>query len=274
VKRTNRIAAAAVMVFAAAVLFAQAKKSQKIVCEGSTTVFPIAQATAEAFMENNPGVEISVRGGGSGVGAASVAEGTCDIGNMSRAMKDSEMAKAAAKGRKLKGYIVAMDGIAVIVHPSNQITGLTAAQVKDIYTGKISDWSAVGGSGGKIVVLSRDSASGTFEAFGSLALKGAKVRGDALMQASNQAIASMVAKTPGAIGYVGLGYITNEVKAIPINGVMASRETVLSKKFPYSRPLYMYTAAEAGELVKRYINFIKSEDGQKIVEEQGFVGLR
>jgi phosphate transport system substrate-binding protein len=189
-------------------------------------------------------------------------------------MKDAEIQKAEAKGIKPKAHVIAMDGIAVIVNPSNKISGITKKQALDIYTGKVSDWSELGQEAGKIVVLSRDSASGTFEAFGALALGGEKVRADALMQASNQAIASMVAKTPGAIGYVGLGYVTDSIKAIQVEGVSPSSQTVLSGKYPYSRPLFMYTNGEAKGTAKDLINFILSKEGQKLVVEEGFVSLK
>lgn len=166
-----------------------------------------------------------------------------------------------------------MDGIAVVVNNANGVTALTKKQVKAIYTGSISDWGQVGGSAGKIVVVSRDSASGTFEAFGELALDKAKVRADALMQASNQAIASLVSKTPGAIGYVGLGYVTKDVKPVTVDGVECTKKTVLTKKYPYSRPLFMYTNGAPQGSVKEFIDFLLSAAGQKIVEEQGFVGL-
>jgi len=248
--------------------------AKEIVTEGSTTVLPIAQIAAEVFMDKNPGVDISVRGGGSGVGITSFIDGNCDIATASRAMKDTEMQKAVGNGKDPKAFVVAMDGIAVILNPSNSVAGLTKKQLKDIYTGKISDWSKVGAGKGKIVVISRDSASGTFEAFNELALDKQKVRRDALMQASNQAIANIVAKTPQAIGYVGLGYITDSVKAIPINGIIADKKTVLSGKYPLSRPLFMYTNGVPTGLVKDFIDFIMSEDGQKLVEEEGFVGLK
>jgi phosphate transport system substrate-binding protein len=167
-----------------------------------------------------------------------------------------------------------MDGMAVIVHPSNNISAITREQIKAIYTGKISEWSGVGGSAGQIVVLSRDSASGTFEAFGELALDKAKVRADALMQASNQAIATTVEKTPGGIGYVGLGFVSPRVKAIPVNGVMATRETVLGAKYILSRPLFMYTNGAPQGAVKSYLDFITSPEGQGLVEEIGYVGLK
>jgi phosphate transport system substrate-binding protein len=188
-------------------------------------------------------------------------------------MKDTEYEKAAAKKKDPKSYVVAMDGIAIVVNNSNNITALAKKQVKDIYTGAISDWSAVGGPAGKIVVVSRDSSSGTYEAFGELILKGEKVRPDALMQASNQAIASIVAKTPGGIGYVGLGYVTDSVKALEIDGIMPNKGTVLSGKYPVSRPLFMYTNGSAKGAVKKYIDFVTGPEGQKIVDEEGFVAL-
>ncbi len=247
---------------------------KRVICEGSTTVLPIAQALSEEFMDKNPKVTISVRGGGSGVGIAALLEKRCDIANSSRSIKDAELQKAAGRGIDPKAHIVAMDGIAVIVHSSNKVGELSKKQIKDIYTGKLSNWSQLGGNNAKIVVISRDSASGTFEAFGELALNKEKVRSDALMQASNQAINSTVTKTPGAIGYVGIGYVGTGVKTVTVNGVNPTRETVLSGKYPYSRPLFMYTnGAPAGD-VKSFIDFILSKEGQKLVEEQGFVGLK
>jgi len=252
----------------------EALAGNNITIKGSTTVLPIAQRTAEVFMDRHPEVKISVQGGGSGVGIAAIIDGTCDIGDASRSMKEQELSDAVSKGVNPKANFVAMDGIAVIVHPSNKVSGLTKNQVKDIYTGKISDWSALGSESQKIVVVSRDSASGTFESFGELALDKEKVRSDALMQASNQAVASTVAKTPGAIGYVGLGYISSQVKALTLNGVMPSSKTVLSNKYSLARPLFMYTNGSPQGVVKDFLDFVLSEEGQKLVEEAGFVGLK
>ncbi|HPD60915.1 MAG TPA: phosphate ABC transporter substrate-binding protein [Thermodesulfobacteriota bacterium] len=248
--------------------------AKDITIKGSTTVLPIAQSTAEVFMERHPEVKISVQGGGSGVGIAALIDGTCDIGNASRSMKEKELSDAVAKGVDPKANMVAMDGIAVIVHPSNKISGITKTQLKGIYTGKVSDWSALGGEKQKIVVVSRDSASGTFESFGEMALDKEKVRPDALMQASNQAVASTVSKTPGAIGYVGLGYITSQVKALALDGVLPSKETVLNNKYKLARPLFMYTNGSPQGIIKQFLDFILSEEGQKLVEEAGFVGLK
>jgi phosphate transport system substrate-binding protein len=245
-----------------------------ITIRGSTTVLPIAQNAAEVFMDRNADVDISVQGGGSGVGVASIIDGTCDIADSSREVKENEIKEAQSRGIDLKANIVAMDGIAVIVHPSNTIGEITKQQIKDIYTGKVSNWSAIGGADKKIVVVSRDIASGTFEAFNKLALSKEKVRPDALMQASNQGVATTVANTPLAIGYVGLGYLSSKVKALKVDGVIPSEETVLSKEYALARPLYMYTNGEPTGVVKEFIDFILGEEGQKLVEEIGFVALK
>lgn len=255
------------------VSLAVSAESGKIKIEGSTTVLPIAQKTAEIFMEKNSTADLSVRGGGSGVGAASLSDGTCDIANCSRAMKQSEIDKAVSKGREPKSHIIAMDGLCVIVNKDNPVTTLTKAQIKDIFTGKINDWSEIGGTSGKIVIISRDTSSGTYEAFGELALYKVKPRSDALMQASNQAVATTVADNSSAIGYCGLGYIKEGVKALIVDGIVASKDTVLSGKYPLARPLFMYTNGVPTGIIKEYIDFIKSPEGQKIVAEEGFVPL-
>jgi phosphate transport system substrate-binding protein len=249
-----------------------AKKT--ITIKGSTTVLPIAQSCAEIFMNKHSDVNISVQGGGSGVGIASIIDGTCDIGDASRPMKDKERKKAQEKGVDVYENVVAMDGIAVIVHPSNPVDGLTKEQVKDIYTGKISNWSEVGGKKQKIVIVSRDSASGTFETFNELALDKEKVRPDALLNASNQAVATIVAKTPGAVGYVGLGYLSPSVKALEVNGVIASKENVVNGSYILARKLFMYTKGKPQGLVGDFIDFILSEDGQRLVDKAGFVSLK
>ncbi|MCM8776674.1 MAG: phosphate ABC transporter substrate-binding protein [Candidatus Omnitrophica bacterium] len=254
--------------------FVSTVKAEEIKIVGSTTVLPIAQKTAEVFMRKHPDIKITVGGGGSGVGIASLIDGTCDIADSSRSMKPKEIQTAKGKGIDPRANVVALDGIAVIIHPSNNISALTRQQVKDIYTGKISNWSQLGGQNAKIVVVSRDSASGTFEAFNELALEGAKVRQDALMQASNQAIATTVAQTPTSIGYVGIGYLSESVKAVAIDGIYPSKKTVLSKEYKYARPLFMYTNGEPKGAVKKYIDFVTSKEGQTIVEEIGFIGLK
>lgn len=271
-KRITLILTLACLILTLMVSISQAGEGQLVV-QGSTTVLPIAQATAEVFMQNNPQANISVRGGGSGNGIAALIEGTCDIADASRPMKVKEILLCQKKGISPVPHIVAMDGIAIIVHSSNPIQGLSTEEIKDIYTGKITNWKELGGKDLKIVVVSRDSSSGTFETFGTIVLKGKKVIPESLAQASNQTVATVISTTKGAIGYVGLGYISNTVKALQVNGVIPEQETVVSGKYPISRPLYMYTDGAPQGVAKDFLEFICSEEGQKIVEEQGFVPL-
>jgi phosphate transport system substrate-binding protein len=248
--------------------------AKTITIKGSTTVLPIAQSCAEAFMNKHKDIDISVQGGGSGVGIASVIDGTCDIGDASRPAKDKEYAKAKENGIELYENVVAMDGIAVIVNPKNPVSGLTKDQIKGIYTGKISDWKDVGGKKGKIVVVSRDSSSGTFETFNSLALDKEKVRPDALLNASNKAVATTIAKTPLAIGYVGLGYLTSEVKGVTVNKVKPTKANVVNGSYILARKLFMYTNGAPKGAVKQYIDYILSSEGQKLVDKAGFVAIK
>jgi phosphate transport system substrate-binding protein len=254
-------------------MITSAYSAEEINMVGSTTVLPIAQATAEAYMNDNPGVNISVGGGGSSIGATALIAGTCDIADCSRSLKDKEIDQALARGIKPQPHIIAMDGIAVVVNKSNQVSEISLEDLKGIYTGDIKNWSEVGGGTADIVVVSRDTASGTFESFNELALKKAKVRSDSLMQASNEAVLQTVGQTPNAIGYLGMGYINSSVKALVVEGVLPTKETVLTKEYPISRPLFMYTNGKPKGALKDFLDFVKSPEGQKIVEDQGFVSI-
>ena len=247
--------------------------AQTITCSGSTTVLPIAQATAEAFMDKYPSINISVRGGGSGVGIASLQNGTAQIANSSRPIKSKELSAARAAGIDPRAYAVANDGIAMIVHPSNGLQELSTQQIKDIYTGKIMNWKELGGKDMSIVIISRDVASGTFEVFNEKALNGAKVAAKAQMLASNNAVVSTVESTPGAIGYAGLGYVNPKVKTLKVDGVIASEATVKDGSYTLSRKLYMYTNGKAKGNIGSFIGFIQGPQGQQIVKDNGFVSL-
>jgi len=249
-------------------------ESNRLVIQGSTTVLPIAQNCAEVFMQNNPKIDISVRGGGSGTGMAALVDGICDIADSSRPIKSKELEKAVSRKVDPVAHVVAMDGIAVIVNTSNPVSKLSLAQLKNIYTGKVSNWSQLGGENKELVVISRDVASGTYECFSKLALKKARVRPDALLQASNAAVLSTVKRTKGAIGYVGMGYLSSDVKGLSVDGVRPSIETVQKGTYPISRPLFMYTNGKPKGLAKDFIDFVLSEDGQRIVGKQGFVSLK
>jgi phosphate transport system substrate-binding protein len=225
-------------------------------------------------MEKNPEVKISVQGGGSGVGIASLLDKTTDIADSSRKISPEEIEKAKAAGVNPNEIPIALDGIAVIVHPTNAVKALTKAQIKDIFTGKITNWSEVGGKNAKIVAVNRDTSSGTFEAFETLALNKEKVRPDALTTASNQAVAQTVAQTPNAIGYVGHGFLSPKVKAVTVDKIACTKQTIQSEKYPLSRYLYVYTNGKPAGNVQKFINFLLSAEGQKLVVQEGFVEVR
>ena len=249
-------------------------EGDEITIKGSTTVLPIAQIMAEEFMDENHDITISVQGGGSGVGIASLIDGTADIADSSRKMSRNELERAKASGVSPYEITIALDGIAVVVHPSNIKTYLNTALLRAIYTGKISNWSEIGGENRKIVVISRDTSSGTYEAFADLALSGQKVRPDALITASNQAVNLTVAQTPGAIGYLGLGYISKKVKTVRINNIECTKDTIRSGEYPLSRSLYMYTNGIPEGTVRRFMDYVLSRQGQELVDSQGFVSIR
>jgi len=266
----------AVLVFAVAGFFSTAHSQEKanVVIKGSTTVLPITLKAIEAYKKIAPGVGISVDGSGSGNGIKALLDGSCDIANSSRAMKKEEFTKAAASKGKIKEIIVAYDMIVPIVHPTNKVKNLTKEQLKGIYDGSIKDWSEIGGDKGKIVVISRDTSSGTYEYWHEDVMKKSEVRKDALLQASSGAVVSAVANNRRALAYVGFGYLNNRVHACQVNGVDPTLENGKSGKFPISRPLYNYVNEKnLSKEAKAFIDFIIGKDGQKLVKDAGFIPL-
>lgn len=247
---------------------------QRITITGSTTVLPVAQKAAEVYMGANPGVMISVAGTGSGDGIKSIIDGTADIGNSSRDMKSKEVKLAKSKGVTPVRHTVGLDCIVPVVHPSNKVADLSMDQLMAIYVGKIKKWSEVGGIDKVIVVISRDSSSGTFEVWNKRVLKKQRVRPDAQLQASNGSVASAVAGNKYAIGYVGIGYLNPKIKALTVGHVQASAKTAMDKSYPVARALYMFTPGEPKGAVKAFLDFIKSDKGQAIVKAEGFVPLK
>lgn len=248
--------------------------AEQIVIKGSTTVLPIAQGVLEAYMKKNPEVQMSLSGGGSGEGIKALIDKTTDIATSSREIKKEEVTLAETKGVKPVAHVVAYDAIIPVVHPKNKVTNLSIDQLSQIYQGKITNWKEVGGEDLKIVVISRDSSSGTFESWDHFVMKKAKVTPKAQMLASNGALVTAVAKNRYAIAYLGMGYINKSVKPVQVNGIIASVQTALSKEYPFSRELYMYTNGEPAGGVAKFIVFVKSAEGQKIVAKEGFVPLR
>ncbi|MCB2225507.1 MAG: PstS family phosphate ABC transporter substrate-binding protein [Desulfarculaceae bacterium] len=270
-----KVIGGAAMVATLAFGAAPAMAGETISITGSTTVLPIAQKAAEVYMKQNPGVRISVAGTGSGDGIKAVIDGTADIGDASRDMKKKEIALAKKKGHSPIKNVVALDCIVPVVNPANPVKDLSLAQLKDIYAGKVKNWKDVGGLDKTIVVISRDSSSGTFEVWNKKVLgKKTRVRPDAQLQASNGAVAQAVSGNKYAIGYVGIGYLNPKLKGLTVGGVMASPKTAMDKSYPIARQLFMFTGPNPKPEVKKFLAFVKGPEGQKIAKDEGFVPVK
>ena len=240
--------------------------TETISIAGSTTVLPVAQAAAEEYMNQHSNADIQVSGGGSGVGATSVIGGTADIGMLSRDLKASEK-----DGNTLKEFVVGKDGIALVGHPSNTVADLSLEQVKAIYQGTITNWKEVGGADLEIVLIGRDSSSGTREFFTEFVLDKEDAAKEVQELNSNGAVAQAVSITPGAIGYVSLEYVDDSLKAFSIAGVAPTVDNVISGIYEINRPLLMITNGEPEGLAADYLAFILSEEGQQILKDSGFI---
>ena len=263
-----------------------AKNGPSIQIKGSDTMVNLVQAWAEEFMKKNPDVFIAVTGGGSGTGIASLINGTCDIASSSREIKAKEIELAGKKSIVPKEFKVALDGLAVVVNPKNPVTQLSLDQLADIFTGKIKNWKEVGGSDSKIVLLSREVNSGTHVYFKEHVLRKGSAEAkdefssEALLLPSSQAIADEVAHNDAAIGYYGMGYVGKEQKALAVSkdakdsAVSPTTDNVISSAYPISRPLFIFTNGAAIGEVKKFVDFILSEEGQNLVTKVDFVTIR
>jgi phosphate transport system substrate-binding protein len=252
---------------------------QTIKISGSTTVLPIVQKAADQYMATHPDADIQVSGGGSGVGIQMIGAKTIDIGMSSREVTKDEMAKNPA-------FVitpVAQDGIAIVVNPVNTAQYLTLDQVRDIYLGKITKWTEISGANvpntnNQIVVIGRDSASGTRTYFDETLLLKATPTNKMLEKNSNGAVLQTVAQTPGSIGYVSIGFVSKDVKALPVwynaqKIVAPTLDNVKTRTYPVSRDLYVITNGPASGLSSDFITYILGPEGQKIVAEEGYVPL-
>jgi len=253
-----------------------AARGDAIVIKGSDTLgAKLVPQLAEQFKAQHPGTAFDIAAEGSATGFAALIDKTAAIGMASRPAKPEEIANGKAKGVDMKETTVAYDGIAVIVNTANSIKGLTKKQVEQIFTGEITDWSAVGGSGGKISVYTRNTSSGTYAEFKELAMKKRDYAPDSQKLAGNEQIAQEVGKNPNGVGYVGLAYTkASGIRVVPIDGASPSKESVLAKSYPYARPTFFYTNGEPTGVVKEFIDFTVGPEGQKIVEQVGFVPIK
>src|SRR2546430_10159243 len=251
-------------------------RADTLVIKGSDTIgAKLVPQLAEEFKAQHPGTTFNIAAEGSTTGIAAIIDGTAQIGMASRPTKPEEVAAAKAKGVNFKETIVAYDGIAAIVSTANPIKGLTKKQVEQIFTGDVTDWSAVGGSDGKISVYTRNTSSGTYSEFKELAMKKRDYAPDSQKMAGNEQIAQEVGKNPNGAGYVGLAYVkASGIKVVAIDGAMPSKESVLGKSYPYALPTAFYTNADATGLAKQFVDFTVSNAGQKIVGQVGFVPIK
>jgi len=264
--------------------FAADKNSIQI--KGSDTMVNLGQAWAEKYMEENRQEFMAVTGGGSGTGLSSLISGTCDIAMSSRNIKEKEILLAKQKGINPYETKVALDGLAVVVNPKNPVSKLTVEQLAGIFTGRVTNWKEVGGNDQKIVILSREVNSGTHVYFKEHVLRKGNPNGkeefapSALLLPSSQAIADEVANNPSAIGYYGMGYISAKQKPVAVakdeksDYVAPAIENVLNGKYPISRPLFLYTNGLPQGLVKKFIDFCLSKQGQEIVLKTDFVPIK
>ncbi|MBD3286447.1 phosphate ABC transporter substrate-binding protein PstS family protein [candidate division WOR-3 bacterium] len=281
INKTLRLALTGLLIVGLVFSFAGCGKKKEeggsLQIRGSDTMLQLSTSWAEAYMKANPDVQIAVSGGGSGTGIAAMINGTVDIANASRLMKDKEKEECEANGITPVEHVVAKDGISVVVNPANPVRELTMGQIKDIYTGKVTNWKEVGGPDHEITLAARDNSSGTYAFFQKNVLMKEDYSPKALNLQSNSAIVEEVAQNEYAIGYIGLGYLVDagdKVAAVAVDGVKPDNKSVASGEYKIARGLQMYTNGEPEGLPKAFLDFIMSEEGQKIVEAEGFVPLK
>lgn len=252
---------------------AQTESGSKIVLVGSTSVDPLAQKLAEAYKVSNPGVEIEIQAVGSSAGIKAAIDGSASIGMSSRELKEEEIAEGVTP------HVICKDGIAVAINPENPVQNLTKDQVQKIFLGEIKNWKEVGGNDEEIIVVSRESGSGTRGAFEEILkiekeVEGKKISGlveNALQAEGTGAVKANVASKSNAIGYVSLGYIDETIKTVQVDGVDATAENILSGTYPVARPFVLVTKGDVSEIDQAFLDFVMSSEGQAEVEKDGYI---
>ncbi|MFP4520663.1 MAG: PstS family phosphate ABC transporter substrate-binding protein [Fibrobacterota bacterium] len=267
------------VVFCVSMFYSCSTQDQSIRVKGSSTVLPIAQKTAEVFMNDHSEYDVIVEGGGSGVGIAALLDKTTDIANASRKIKTKEIKRFESAGIEPKVHVVGKDALTVIVHPSNKVQNLTLEQIDAIFRGIIKNWKEVGGKDLEIVPIARESSSGTYEFFKKIALNKKEYTKTCLASSSNGAMVKSVSQTEGAIGYAGLAYVNESIKAVNIQKedgeiIEPTFENATNESYPLVRGLYMITAGEPTGLAKTYLDFVFSEKGQELVKKVGYIPVK
>ncbi|SHE30886.1 phosphate ABC transporter substrate-binding protein, PhoT family [Marinitoga hydrogenitolerans DSM 16785] len=251
--------------------------SEKLVIKGSNTIFPVAQLWIEELKKIKPDLEITLEGAGSSTGIAALFNGTTDIANASRFLKSKEIEKMNKEGKYFAPIVIAYDGIAVIVNPKLGIDKISLETLKGIYTGKLRTWNQVSPNLPKkrIVIYSRNTASGTYETFEKKVLNKERMAPTVKMVESTQFEIEQVSRNPYAIAYVGVGYVTDKVKVLKVEGIEPTKLNILNSKYPISRPLYMFIDVTNGwpesGVIKEYITFGLSKKGQELAEKAGYI---
>ena len=242
------------------------KLSGSLDIAGETAHIPVMKGAAQEIMQANPAIRITVTGGGSGVGVQKVGEGLVQIGNTGRALKESEIAKYG-----LVSFPFAIDGVAVAVNPSNNVTNLSKAQIKDIFAGKITNWRELGGNDAAISLYVREDGSGTRETFESRALDKASSTDSANVVNSNGAMKTAIARDPNAIGYVGIGHLDASIKGVAIDQKQPTQEAAAKGEYPVTRLLYMNTKGQPEGLTQAFVNYIFSDNGKALIIKAGYI---
>lgn len=247
---------------------------EELTITGSTTVLPIMQKTVEAYMKSNPDAVITVSGGGSGNGIKAIIDNTAGMAMSSRNVKEAEVDTAQSKNVKLNLIPIAIEAVVPIVNPANKVDNLSREQLKQIFAGEITNWKEVGGADKPIVLISRDTSSGTYETWDELIMKKTKVAPSALLQPSSGAVLQIVAKNKYAIGYESYGYVNQSVKALKVDGVAGSPKSAVDGSYSLTRKLYLLTNGEPKGLAGALVKFVESPEGSKIISEEGAVPLK
>ncbi|MES2309143.1 MAG: phosphate ABC transporter substrate-binding protein [Verrucomicrobiota bacterium] len=250
--------------------------ADKLVIKGSDTLgAKLVPQLAEAFKAKNTGTTFEIAAEGSTTGIAAIIDGTADIGMASRRAKPTELSAGMAKGVSMKPTVVCYDGIAIVLNSANPIKNLTRKQIEQIFTGDVTDWSAVGGTPGVISIYTRNTSSGTYSEFKELAMKKRDYSASSQKMAGNEQIVAEVSKNKNGIGYVGMAYSKAVgVKVALVDGASLSKEAVQKKSYPYARPTFYYTNGEPTGLAAKFIAFTLSSEGGKIVDQVGFVPVK
>jgi phosphate transport system substrate-binding protein len=244
---------------------------------GSDTCLPVSQRGAEEFMRANPSASVTVTGGGSGVGISALVEGTTDIAQSSRKISFGERQRLQQSGKTPVEVIVAYDALAIVVHPQNRVSNLTREQLEGIFTGRIRNWSEVGGDNMPIVPYARETSSGTYEFIREFVLRNRNYMNGIMSMPASGAVIQSISQTRGAIGYVGLAYVNSNVKAVNVSYdggqtfVAPTVANAINETYPIVRPLIYYYVTGTETVVRPFIDFLLSPAGQRIIADVGFI---